>query len=462
MRHSVRIAILAALAIGCGKTSPVEYNPPRPVGPICGDGAVDAGEDCDDGNDDDRDACLTTCRHARCGDGWIRLGVEWCDDGNLDDTDACTSRCGPPSCGDGVTQPPESCDDGNGDDGDDCLGSCLRASCGDGQLRRGAEACDDGNARDDDACVAGCHAARCGDGHVFAGREACDDGNASDTDACVRGCQAARCGDGLVFAVREECDDANGVDLDGCDNACKLPVCGDGKRAGAEACDLGAANGDRPAFLISQPSGTRIATNSLVGAKSAAAFYNYYSASSHTGLEKVGESRIYLYVDSTTGRLSLVTTHGIDFDATGDVQPESRVDFDVAGIPPGFTVDVSDDPGEFFTTSATSAAGRWWFDRNSDGGVVGGLPFPGVWKVTVTPRFVRGLTTWGWVRHDQTRIPLVMTEPITIEAFDRASACRANCTVPRCGDKILDGGEVCDDGNTVGGDGCSALCTSLR
>ena len=29
-----------------------------------------------------------------------------------------------------------------------------------------------------------------------------------------------------------------------------------------------------------------------------------------------------------------------------------------------------------------------------------------------------------------------------------------------CGDKVLDPGEECDDGNNVGGDGCSANCTT--
>jgi cysteine-rich repeat protein len=36
--------------------------------------------------------------------------------------------------------------------------------------------------------------------------------------------------------------------------------------------------------------------------------------------------------------------------------------------------------------------------------------------------------------------------------------CRTNCTLGRCGDGVLDPGEICDDGNTVAGDGCRADC----
>ena len=303
---------------------------------------------------------------------------------------------------------------------------------------------------------------RCGDGVVDPG-ELCDDGNRDDGDACRNTCEPARCGDGVVWRGVEACDDGNRVDDDFCDNACKPPVCGDGKRAGGEQCDKGVDNGDRPAFLISQPSGTHIGTNPIVRAKTSTAFYDYRSASSHTGFEQVGESRIYLYVDSGTGRLSLVLTHGIDFDSTGLRQPPSKVEMDIVGIPPGFTIDVADDDrSEFFPTGPTSAAGRWNFNANSDGGVLGGLPFPGVWKITATARFDLGITTWGWVRDDLVRIPLTMAQPITIEAFDSSSACRTNCTIPRCGDKVLDGGEVCDDGNTITGDGCAADCKSLR
>jgi len=374
-------------------------------------------------------------RQPRCGDGVVDPG-EACDDGNTADGDACTPSCGPPTCGDGIVQLGESCDDGNTDATDDCLPSCLHAFCGDRAVR--------------------------------AGVEACDDGNASDTDGCTRDCALAFCGDGFVHAGVEACDDGNSIDDDGCDNACRPPVCGDGKRAGAEECDLGPDNGDRPAFLISQPSGTRIATDPLVRAESVIDFYDYFSFSSHTGLEHVGESRIYLYVDADSGRLSLIMTHGIDVDTTMISQPTSIVEMDVAGLPPGFTIELADDPAnatnppEFQVTGPDTAAGRWRFDMNSDGGVVGGLPFPSSWKITVTPRFQMGLTTWGWVRDDGKRIPLVMTEPITIEAFEESTACRKTCVVPRCGDGILDGGEVCDDGNTRDGDSCASNCRRRR
>ena len=86
-------------------------------------------EACDDGNENNQDACLNSCAIARCGDGVVRtdlpqgqLGYEACDDGNGVDTDACRNTCEVASCGDGVvrtdiTDPNnadyEACDDGN-------------------------------------------------------------------------------------------------------------------------------------------------------------------------------------------------------------------------------------------------------------------------------------------------------------------------------------------------------------
>jgi cysteine-rich repeat protein len=223
--------------------------------PFCGDGMVDDGEACDDGNRDDEDHCLN-CVLATCGDGHVEAGVEACDDGNQVDDDACTNNCGsqncgdgvvqdgescdlgpnnsntgvctlackPAACGDGFVQPGETCDDKDGDDGDECPGNCQMAACGDGFVHAGVEACDDGNLVDTDACTAACAAATCGDGLVHAGVEACDGGGMA-TPLCDPDCTAAQCGDGFLNAAAGElCDDGNVAPNDGCEPNCKLAV----------------------------------------------------------------------------------------------------------------------------------------------------------------------------------------------------------------------------------------------
>jgi cysteine-rich repeat protein len=59
----------------------------------CGNGDLDPGEECDDGNTDDSDACTAACTVAFCGDGVLWEAVEECDDGNAEEADACTSGC---------------------------------------------------------------------------------------------------------------------------------------------------------------------------------------------------------------------------------------------------------------------------------------------------------------------------------------------------------------------------------
>jgi cysteine-rich repeat protein len=205
--------------------------------PMCGDGLVDAGEECDDGNDVDEDECTNACTTATCGDSIVQAGVETCDDGNVLDNDGCSSLCAIEECGDGIVQEGEECDDGDPSNGNECTTFCLNAFCGDGFLWIGTEQCDDGNMEDTDACVSGCLNAFCGDGFTEIGVEECDDANMDDTDACLTMCVAAICGDGITQVGVEECDDANMVDDDDCDNGCLLPVCGDGVVEGAEECD---------------------------------------------------------------------------------------------------------------------------------------------------------------------------------------------------------------------------------
>ena len=60
--------------------------------PACGDGNVDSGEECDDGNTVDGDACPANCGAGECGDNVVDPGEE-CDDGNTVDDDGCTAVC---------------------------------------------------------------------------------------------------------------------------------------------------------------------------------------------------------------------------------------------------------------------------------------------------------------------------------------------------------------------------------
>jgi cysteine-rich repeat protein len=119
--------------------------------PVCGNGALELGEDCDDGKAT-TEACaygLTSCTvcdaacrrvagaTAYCGDGELDAARERCDDGN-----ALTERCayGATSC----TVCGTSCQPAPG----------VPARCGDGTTDGPFETCEDGNATDRDGCSA--------------------------------------------------------------------------------------------------------------------------------------------------------------------------------------------------------------------------------------------------------------------------------------------------------------------
>ena len=121
----------------------------------CGNGVIDAGESCDDGNLDTGDGCGADCQvesgwrctgepsrcEKLCGNGTVDPGED-CDGTNLGGQ-TCTSipggftggqlGCGPDcrfdtsncsTCGNGDPEPGEQCDDGNREDGDGCSSAC--------------------------------------------------------------------------------------------------------------------------------------------------------------------------------------------------------------------------------------------------------------------------------------------------------------------------------------------------
>jgi cysteine-rich repeat protein len=332
-------------------------------------------------------------------------------------------------------------------------------ACGD-HVVLGAEACDDGNDVGTDACVA-CAFARCGDGEVFAGVEGCDDGNELGGDGCEARCALPSCGDGVVDPG-EDCDDGNDDDGDLCPSSCLAAKCGDGHvLVGTEGCDLGPQNEDRPALQLTQGAMKREVVP-VDRAGSATAFYAYESASGHTGYEAAESSALYLYRDVSTGMLSLFLHHGIDQDAGGADQPEGEVAMEITGAPGGVVIALTDDKDSELYQDGAIIHGAWHFNHNTDGGILSGFPLPGSWSVDVVASFVEGISAWRYVDGDDAKIALELEAVVNLRAFDSPSACRLDCTVPRCGDLRLDGGEICDDGNQVGGDGCAADCATLQ
>lgn len=64
----------------------------RFVAGTCGNGVLEAGEACDDGNPTSGDGCDANCTASACGNG-IVAGAETCDDGNTDAGDCCDAGC---------------------------------------------------------------------------------------------------------------------------------------------------------------------------------------------------------------------------------------------------------------------------------------------------------------------------------------------------------------------------------
>ncbi len=304
---------------GCSSTCFVEAGWACPVGGgtcarICGNGVLDAGETCDDSNFYSGDGCSSTCKTetdytcsvvgqscvytpppppSQCGNGKIETG-EVCDDGNAHSGDGCSSACQletgwkctaanipcvAKQCGDGILAGTETCDDGKVDNVHGCTstctvmpnavcpangGACVPMVCGDG-LVTGTETCDDGKNDGKHGCSATCHVITgwvcalpgtpctpvCGDG-VVAGDEQCDE--KGDALCCSVACKikpgyvcdttktphsqiaTPYCGNGTVDGPSnttgtvlgtEQCDDHNNVPGDGCSPTCtNEPLCG--------------------------------------------------------------------------------------------------------------------------------------------------------------------------------------------------------------------------------------------
>ena len=201
----------------------------------CGDGEVNPGETCDDGNNTPNDGCSATCQSEYCGNGAVE-GNEECDDSNDVDGDGCSASCLSEVCGNGRVDYAEECDDSNTDDGDGCSATCLSEICGNGRVDF-EEECDDGNEENGDGCNAYCEIEVCGNEVIDFGEE-CDDGNGAGGDGCSADCEVEVCGNGRIDYY-DQCDDGNTENGDGCSSTCQHEFCGNGIVDFGEECDDG-------------------------------------------------------------------------------------------------------------------------------------------------------------------------------------------------------------------------------
>ena len=204
--------------------------------PVCGNGELDGGETCEDGNTDNLDGCNAQCQDEACvaqTPGYPSVPV--CDDANGCTQDICqSSNCQHvASCDDGIDCTVDSCSPQN-----ECThvvndaycadtNPCTNDICSLGQrgcvLVNNTDVCDDGlTCTDGDRCTGG----------VCAGTDICPQGQTcnADSNQCAIG---GICGDGTVDGT-EQCDDGDTAWAAGqsCNASCQLLLCGDPDNTG--------------------------------------------------------------------------------------------------------------------------------------------------------------------------------------------------------------------------------------
>ncbi|HEX5062779.1 MAG TPA: DUF4215 domain-containing protein [Kofleriaceae bacterium] len=485
----------------------------------CGNSVVDtaAGEQCDDGNMVDGDGCQSTCKQARCGDGVKDTSLdEECDAGDSNSMNpdaACRPTCVLPRCGDGVldVMHGEVCDDGGNQAGDGCAGDCKSTEvCGNGVVDSLAgEICDDGNTASGDGCAGDCLSLEvCGNNVLDTARgEICDDGNTVSGDGCSSDCKSLEvCGNMIVDAVTEQCDlgsmNSNAPDAM-CRTSCKLPRCGDTiiDPMHGEACDNGLMNADAPNACRTNCQNPRCGDN----IRDSGEVCDDGNTTSGDGCSANCGSL------ETCGNGIIDTAKGeqCDAGAANSNSPNAACRTDCKLRKCGDTVidntfgeacdqgiNNSDNPNATCRTNCTlQRCGDGVFDNTKgeacdDGNVVSGDGCSNdcrsleVCGNSIVDTIKGEQCDAGAANANTPNAPCrttcvlprcgdsVVDNTLLGEGCDMGAAnsnsanaaCRTNCQPRRCGDGVLDNlsGEVCDDGNVISGDGCSADCTSLE
>ena len=429
-----------------------------PISDVCGNSLTELSEQCDDGN-----TVTETCAYGQtscmicdsmcqlvagsvsyCGDSVIK-DSEQCDDGNvITETCAygeisctvcdenCQSTPGVASyCGDSVLSNTEQCDDGNTVSGDGCSDICtsesLNAICGNGIVETD-ETCDDGNTITE----------ACAYGQTFCA-------------VCDLSCQSVSgvvsyCGDGVLNDA-EQCDDGNTVSGDGCSDTCATEatpavnvsiakiVCtneSDLPNWGMGGADITSSTASD--FLASHPN-----------------CYTEAGWSFQWGLNSVsnpGDNTGEAPASGGWNTVGPTDSNGVTAVAISDLQGSTRLKFREIykeGYVP-FTYGTAHGNNNNVSAEVYCHKDVLNYDNYDyiDNPQVG--------------------QTYYCVAFNASKPAVCGNRVVEIgEQCDDGNrrggdGCSCSCKIEQCGDSKQDANEQCDDGNTVSGDGCSATC----
>jgi cysteine-rich repeat protein len=273
----------------------------------CGNGNVDPGEQCDDGNATAGDCCSPACQFEPEGQA--------CDDGLFCTLD---SVCTQGACVAGTLR---TCGDGNACTADRCdepTGQCVF----DAAVLTGAS-CDDGN-----ACT---QQDTCGAGACQGQPVVCDDGNACTADACdpASGCLATNL-DGAA------CDDGDGC-TDG--DVCGAGACGGSRVCGARLPDGpigGGSAGKTPELPVAGKGIVKVECQSQEPGTCAGTLYGVDAATGGQGqaLSKTKRRRIGKKKNTVKLKLKLTKSGRSALAASGDRLP-AVLELTIVGRPAG-------------------------------------------------------------------------------------------------------------------------------
>jgi cysteine-rich repeat protein len=351
--------------------------------------------------------------------------------GNLGSPGVVNDACVTISCGDGALQPGEQCDDENDIEGDGCEPDCtLSVDSDDDGVFDAIDNCPfvvNGDQLDSDGDHIGdpCDSSLCGNGEIEPG-ETCDDSGQTPGDGCSTTCQVEVFLPGDVIISEIMVNPSTAIDADG---------------QWFELANLTPVDIDIRGWIITDGLfDNHVVTSEqpvLVPSKGVLVLGLNPEVSLNGGVALDYVVDDFLFVHGPDAIELLWNTVRIDRVPLGKEGGPSATGGRSLALNPSLWVPGAGAFAEHWCAQQSLMAGG---DRGS----------PGEENDPCVPGVVCG-----------DGVVFALTEVCDDGAANsdvEADACRADCTLARCGDEVTDTGESCDDGNTFDGDGCQVTC----